>query len=231
MRVSKITKKFFDFYSIVELYLRCGGYRDIGYKTYPTFVAYRIEERIRMVYEETVHSFYDEVFKALVKSIYLELKDYPDACYGNMAIIEQKLKKKGLIKSKIRTVKAHPYKYAELAHLLFTVPRWIKLYGGKKWASGTRLLIDLKNVKTTEDKVYWIDRVLDLYHNTGHMLNKTKFKYLSQRNLTDDYVTPLDLRANATTILDFLPYNSSKIRKLVIPRRNILTSSDSSVKI
>lgn len=43
--------------------------------------------------------------------------------------------------------------------------RWRRYFGGKKWGKATSYL--LVNPKTTDDKMFWIDRVLDLEHNTG----------------------------------------------------------------
>lgn len=53
---------------------------------------------------------------------------------------------------------------------------WDREYGGKLWAKGTFFLLNLP--KTDKDKIIWIDRVLDLYHNSGPLLNKTQFKNL-----------------------------------------------------
>lgn len=227
MKLPKVTRNFFDFYSINELYLRCGGFRDIGYDDYPVFVSHRIEVAIREAYEETVNSFYAEVYAALVASIKSELQHYPCSCSHDATF---KFEKLGISKQHIRSAKAHPSVYPELAHMIFTVPKWSAYYGGKKWAKGTQLLLDSKNVKTLSDKVYWIDRVLDLYHNCGHMLNKTKFRVLSEQNITRYpnrkwTTTPLNYRAKARSITDFLRFNSDSIARLVIPRKNILTPS------
>jgi hypothetical protein len=225
-----VRQRFFDFYSIVDLYLKCGGFRDIGYITYAVFVPHRIETRIREAYENIVNDFYEEIYDALVISIKSELRHYPGCTFEEKAYeLETEY---GLDENRIKKVKSNPGEYSGKAHILFTIPIWKPEFGGHVWARGTKLLIESGTVKTIQEKVYWIDQVLDLYHNNGHMINKSKFKCLSRENIkiyndygNDYFTTPLYLRANAKNILDFLPYNSHEIKRLVIPRKNILTAT------
>lgn len=231
-----LTQKFFDFYSIIDLYLRAGGFRDIGYERYPVFVSHRIEERIRHTYEFVVDSFYGRVRNALITSIRSELRHFPNSC---AKVCEPELGYAGVAHKKIPTIKLSPQKYPEQAYLLFSIPKWYSAYGGPKWAEAARLLVECKKVKSRMDKIYWVDRVLDLYHNTGHLLDKTGFYEIScirEYNALDKIgrkrkVNALTFRANAKSILEFIPFNSSEIRKLVIPRKNILTPIDDSDKI
>jgi len=243
----KLTKKqqliteFFDFYSINELYLRCGGFRDIGYKGYSTFVSARAEEKIKAAYEQVVNNFYKKVYDALVASVKSELRHfrryafspvgYADGVSGLYRFFKDT---HGLTKEKIDIVRKNPDLYPETAHLLFNGIKWNEDYGGESWAKGTQALIDSQMVKTTEDKVLWIDKVMDLQHNNGHMLDKTDFCALSEDainldvNLDDDLedsvdTTPLDVRANARNIMVFIPLNSPRVAKLVIPQKNKLT--------
>lgn len=225
--MKKVTtvNKFFDFYSIIELYLRTGGFRDIGYSGYSVFVTQRAEDKIRQAYERTVDSFYEEIYNALVASVRSELHHYPGSTLDSK---EEKIKGMGI---NISQTKKHPEKYPEAAHVLFTVPHWTSGYGGGKWAGGTALLIEAKRVKTRSEKVYWIDRVLDLYHNGGHMINKTKYSSLSNNTIKKKseasgktfHCTPLDFRARAKSIMEYIPHNTTEVQRLVIPQKKLLT--------
>lgn len=237
MKLATPRQKFFDFYSIIELYLKCGGYREIGYLSYSTFVSHKIESFIAQQYEKIVDSFFDEIRNALIHSIKSELTHFRTKTHGPHYLsfyerynVYKHFKKINISKEMIVLAKKFPGDYPEIAHALFTKISWFTSYGGRKWGRGTQLLMELKSVKTSMDKIYWVDRVLDLYHNNGHMIDKTKFKVLSKKMVIlsswtgrKKKVTPLDLRANAKTILDFLPFNSMEMQRLVIPRKNLLT--------
>jgi len=230
-------QKFFDFYSIIELYLRCGGFRDIGYQGYNTFVSFGIEERICRTYEQIVDHFYDEIYEALVTSLRSELYHYPSQCKYQPDKDIEVLRKHGITKEMTKSAKKFPERKPWVAYIIFSLPGWYcnpgstaASYGGKKWARGAKLLMDARSIRTRMDKIYWIDRVLDLYHNGGHMINKTKYRTLSAglsfyRNGRYVSTTPLNFRAKAKSIMDFIPFNSDGIRCLVIPRKNILTST------
>lgn len=43
--------------------------------------------------------------------------------------------------------------------------RWNKYYGGKKWGKAAKML--LNHPKSSDEKMFWIDKILDLEHNTG----------------------------------------------------------------
>jgi len=225
--MKKITtvNRFFDFYSIIELYLRTGGFRDIGYPGYSVFVTQRAEDKIRQAYERIVDSFYARIYTALVESVRSELHHYPGSTLDSK---EKQIKEMGI---NVSQAKKRPGMYPENAHILFTLPRWVSGYGGKKWAGGTALLIEAKKVKTHAEKVYWVDRVLDLYHNCGHMINKTEYRTLSSLSILwksktanrTFYSTPLDFRAKAKSIMEYIPHNSIAVKRLVIPQKKLLT--------
>jgi len=217
-------QKFFDFYSIVELYLRCGGFRESGYSQYNVFINFRAEEMIREAYEELVDDFYDEIHAALATSIKSELSHYPTQC-ESCSCDRRNLEKNNITKDIIKLAKKFPEKNLRIVHRIFSLHGWYgSSYGGKKWAKGVKLLIESHNIKSRQDKIYWIDCVLDLYHNCGHMINKTKYKVLSQRSFDmPRSSTPLNFRAKAKSILEFLPLNSDRVKRLIIPRKNILT--------
>lgn len=68
-----------------------------------------------------------------------------------------------------------PISWAKIA---FNWDGWSDSYCGKPWANACNVFLDLNNVKSLRDKIYWIDRALDLYHNNGFLLNKTPFATL-----------------------------------------------------
>jgi len=45
------------------------------------------------------------------------------------------------------------------------------------------MLLKAESIKTIVEKIYWIDEVLDLQHNTGFILNKTEFMALFDKRL------------------------------------------------
>jgi len=230
--VKSEVKEFFDFYAINELYLRCGGFREQGYPTYSVYVNERIYNKIMEKYEEIVDTFYVRIYKAIVISISSEIHHFPANCCDHYSPVEpqfyEDLRGKSgipITSDVVDEAKKDVEKYIDIVYALFSVPQWTEAYGGKRWADATQILKDAKHVKTHRDKVYWCDRVLDLYHNTGHLLNKTSFKCLSIhciQNKNGQRITPLNFRMKSRTIVDFIPYLSFPVQKLVIPRKLLL---------
>lgn len=228
-QVNPIVKDFYDFYSIVELYNRSGGFRDNPkYRGYPVFVSWRAEEKIKNTYEEIVNKFYADVHGALNRSIKSELRHFPEMTFIDFDNSE----KYRTLKAYRQAVIGYPWKFVNrvkknpsynprVVKAIFLNIKWDDAYGGKKWAKGAQLLIDAESIKTLSDKVYWIDRVLDLYHNSGHMIDKTQFRVLSHREYRKP--THLNLRKRSRDIFAFLPYNSTRVKKLVIPQKRILS--------
>lgn len=225
-KISKSVRLFFDFYAINELYLRCGGFRDIGYHTYNVFVPENIFDKIKFNYEEIVETLFCKVVECLSRTTRGELINnfYGETLDNNG---ENYMSFHSLYKKEGYTLKIFRgngiIEHAEKASHLFRNYRWSCQYGGESWAKAADALADLKNIKNLSDKVYWIDKVMDLHHNNGHILNKTEFRGLEidpdPNNL--DSTTFLDHRARAKTIFEFLDFCSSKIRRLIIPRKRI----------
>lgn len=109
---------------------------------------------------------------------------------------------------------------------------WDCSYGGKLWGVATEFL--RQNPKNIQGKELWVDRVLDLHHNNGHLLNKTEFNYLSNSSDDSNYhwdgefsnernpkrkldlveYNALDYRREAPTLSDLSLYASTKVRNL-----------------
>lgn len=81
---------------------------------------------------------------------------------------------------------------------LFKERKWNDRYGGKVWGEAVEQLINLP--KNKKQKIIWIDHVLDMAHNSGPLLNKTRlrnlfdYKYVAYRKPQND----LDFRREAT---------------------------------
>lgn len=228
------TRCFFDFYTMYELYMRAGGFREAGYKHYSVIINQKIWERITSKYEEVVDSFYDELYHALVDAIKQELRHFPSECTsyhdesaGNYISTWKMVCIKGNTTiDQLKNVSKNLEKHPEIAVKVFTIPEWDPEFGGRKWAKASQMLVESKKIKTRHEKVLWCDRVLDLYHNSGHLLNKTDFASLSIKCVvlpsSGRLVKPLTLRAKACSILHFISYCSPSVRNLVLPRRHLL---------
>lgn len=228
--LNKYLVLFFDFYTINELYLRCGGFREIGYSQYNVFVPEKIFETIKYQYEYIVELMFDHTVKCLartvraelIKHFYCEARDKKEYDY---------MTRDKLLEYEGYTLKIFYrngiIEHADKAYILYSNYIWSDNYGGMPWANAAKALSELKNVKTISDKVYWVDKVMDLHHNSGHILNKTEFRCLSlhvKENVFDGkfFGNYLDFRAECKTIFDMLVFCSSKVRNLIIPRKQIL---------
>lgn len=78
--------------------------------------------------------------------------------------------------AEIKKIIKLPIKLEDVYDVFMDHSNWDTDYGGKLWAKGTFFLLNLPT--TEKEKIVWIDRVLDLYHNSGPLLNKTQFKNL-----------------------------------------------------
>lgn len=112
----------------------------------------------------------------------------------------------------------------------FEYDDWVRGYGGELWAEATRFVLDTP--KTIANKELWVDRVFDLHHNSGHLLNKTGFKYISKRNQfrrrgqTSHYArTALNFRRYAKTISELAEFSSGSVKKLVKANLNQLPAA------
>lgn len=238
-RQNKILNLFFDFYALNDLYLRVGGFRDIGYKTYDVFVSEKIFERIKEKYEEKVDLLFNLTKECLARTTRGELinnfygytylpddekindKDNPDRSYWRMTR-EILMRREGYNLDIFRNEGI--VKNAKKAYKLFSEYTWEESYGGTAWAQAALALDESVNVKTYSDKVYWIDKVMDLQHNNGHILNKTEFRCVSDY-MDGSYGTYLDYRANCPSIINFIDYCSYSVAKLVIPRKKLLITT------
>lgn len=213
----KPTRGFFDFYSL-NLLNYFAGENSLNFENR--------RKRINKEYENVVENFYKDILIALAYSVQREFRHYNTQANG---------REKELIKLSAKCKKGLPLLEKQLQeHDLSIIPdkeilrkilrgfesgNWCSSYGGKPWAEGARFLVNLP--KTFDEKVIWIDRVLDLQHNNGHMLNKTKFRSLSEYNYCFKS-NPLDYRKKAKTFSSLLQFSSLKVKSLGMASKNFI---------
>ena len=235
---NKTIRLFLDFYVTNELYFRTCGAKDYGYFE-TKIIPYNKEKRIREIYENSVREMKERIIECLERSVKGEIRHLgkfgpSGPCYAavhsterrgwtpkkNYVIIDNWIKQYGNVKS------LWPLDIIKRA---FELKYWCRHYGGKRWAQGTELLIKLKQSNNIKDDFYLIDRILDLQHNTGFILNKTYFKYLSnyefsteeKRLLETKYRIPLNFRF-AASIDQMARYTSFKVYKIYAANKNYL---------
>jgi len=87
---------------------------------------------------------------------------------------------------------------------------WEDSYGGELWADGAQLYMDLEPQLNKFNVSEWaiaIDRIFDLKHNGGVLLNKTEFALVSDRMLND--------RARIKDLSEFWDYADSMSQDVI----------------
>lgn len=234
--------EFFDFYALNLLEFFAGE------KTLNHSVR---AERITNLYEEVTERMYQKIYRALLYSVVREFRhfcyetynmDDQDNLYIDRGTYQYYWRMSMRVYRKYNTFGGQKAFKAfldgnsdqlpiqpNLNDILFCFNHkgWNSHYGGKNWAKATALLLDLP--RTISQKQVWIDRVLDLQHNTGHILNKTDFHILSAQKRcrrADQGLrnkrSPLNYRRYATTISDLIRYSSVRVRKLATANMNYI---------
>lgn len=231
--MNKTITLFFDFYALNLLDFFAGE---------KTLNHSNRAERISNRYTEVTEELYEEIYRALMYSVVREFRHFywetphpgsDEALekYKHLMKVSQRiyssynsnrlnrwLKNKNTIKFPIKI---------DLDDLAYGYNRvqWNKCYGGKNWGKAVEFLQNLPT--TVEQKQLWIDRVLDLQHNTGHILNKTDFYSLSKPKQCHRHnesnrrkKTALNYRRYATGVTDLIRYSSSSVKKLSIANMN-----------
>jgi len=221
----KVTDKFFDFYSL-SLLRYFAGPETLNYSN----KARRVQDQ----YERIVDEFYLSVRHALEYSVFREFRHftYYTECAGDN--LNNRLKELSDNVSSIFFIEYTPDAFVkrvksklelDMRSSLIDIKSsfddylWDCDYGGKLWGKAAAFLIE--NPRTHKAKELWVDRVLDLQHNTGHILNKTEFFQLSLRNQFANPSggrgrrTALNYRRYAKTISELAHYSSPSVKKLV----------------
>lgn len=245
--INPITKRFFDFYSL-SLLRYYAGENSLNHAG----KANRIENR----FANLTDSFYKEIRQALQYSVVREFRHFHDSVHGDFLKSDSdkyNLSKK--IYKKTEKSKRNDYlenicffnSFFNKQNFLiiydgFKNHHWHAEYGGLLWAQATAFI--LQNPRNIKEKELWIDRVLDLQHNNGNLLDKTYFSVLSSyfqefgllrgkdarnRRLTDfmfienaTSLCPLDYRSKAPSISSLTLFASNTAKNLVKSNLNLI---------
>lgn len=227
--LNEMVNLFFDFYVMVEIYNKTVGTRnttnDYGrIKILPS----RKEDIITDAYHTAISNIKKVTIRELDYSVYREGRHIPvyAGCnkqfrdvYDQICERNQKYKK---------SENARDLSLDELEEMF--LQNWSdKYYGGEKWAMAVKHLKDLINSKTPDNDVYFIDRIMDLQHNTGFILNKGAYRFLKdfKFRLPNPSGTgkvlknSLDFRFYAK-LEDMIPLCSPSVRKIYFANKNYL---------
>jgi hypothetical protein len=244
--------KFFDFYTLSLLNYFAGS-NSLNHSN-------RVR-RIEETYEQTVEDMYNEVRRALEYSVIREFrhfndqamlhesKQYPKGMYTRIKSVSKDclhLYDSGALRVYLEKGKRPEDITNKLISDIFYGYRefcWDEAYGGKLWGDATEFLF--QHPRNAKEKELWVDKVLDLHHNNGHLLNKTKFNYLSNTGDDETYAwdgrftnarikhrktkieadSALDYRRYAHTISDLSLYASTKVQNLSTANLNYIPAA------
>jgi hypothetical protein len=171
---------FFDFYALNEIWFRTVGASIYGYPT-TKVLPFNKERAIDEAFHAKVTELKKEVIRALEHSVRGEVRHWTDNTSNETG---EESDKNGWPIMGTSGIKRRPSQRVLQAlplssiSTLFHAGCWFSDYGGKKWGMGTDALIALMNSKTIKDDIFYLDRIFDLQHNNGFILNKTSFAAL-----------------------------------------------------
>jgi len=166
MTRTRIRENFWDFYALELLRAKSKG-------------SYLQHQRMGNLLKEVTVSLLREQIMALEASIRGEIRYFIRACRSpkqssNGCWVSDFLvdvyKKYSPLTIDLATIEA-----------IFKKKIWSSEYGGRNWARATRTLIEAKQAFKDDDlrsMIYYVDRIFDLQHNNGFILNKTNFRVL-----------------------------------------------------
>lgn len=226
---NEATLMFFDFYTLSLLNYFAGDNS--------TNHANKVR-RIKESYEKKVDELYNDIRHGLTYSVIREFRHYED--YGPCNNTHIKLAKAIIVEHEDGLLK----KFLEKEYFKLDISKnrisnivdgfmedsWDDNYGGKLWGIAAGFLLD--NPESIKSKELWVDRVLDLHHNGGHILNKTKFSALSEevefstekgkkRKVFNTY-NALDYRRYARTLSELNEFSSPRVNRLVSANLNFI---------
>lgn len=230
----RVLKTFFDFYVITAVDTFCGE---------QTLNHANKAKRVTQTCRKVVDEMYEMVLESLRYAVTREFRHYHQEVYTgkNKKLMELSRKIKrlfGLSKNSVFRRSAEiPARFKSQKKFLqcinklggmdfeamstaFDEASWSHGYGGKKWAKACKMLLELP--KNHHQKVLWIDKVLDLYHNNGHILNKSMLSVLSKpktigaNKQKNRYKTALNYRRYAQTLSELTLFTSEDVRNLFV---------------
>ena len=95
---------------------------------------------------------------------------------------------------------------------------WEEGYGGKKWQMAAKLLCEITDPKF--NKILWLDRVIDLSHNNGKLMNKSFLYILFKRKQIGHRSSYhrkncLNYRYQAESLSKLLTYCSTSVKMFI----------------
>lgn len=222
-KLSKIEKLFFNFYVLNEVWFRTVGMESYGYYT-TNILPYNKERIINETFENTVKILKEKLIKAFEATIRGELRHFENECFN--CIDHTRNSRKKVEQFVARNGKNHSRWNLNQIKEAYMTLRWEDSYGGKKWGVGTDYLIKLKASTSIKDDVFYIDRIFDLQHNTGFILNKTIFRVLENyidikiKNRTiSSKLLNVRFRASVEEMLDCCSFF---VKKIFIANKNYI---------
>lgn len=193
LRCKSLLTLFFDFYVMNEVWFRTLGAAHYGYPV-TKILPHGKEEVINEVFMSKVAALKSQIVAALEASVRKEIRHWPN---HTNHLRGAKLDSDGYeidetsryyTANRRLGLKRWPSQKSlknlplESIRELYFTRCWGDDYGGPKWGAATDFLIKLKASKSVKDDVFFIDRILDMQHNTGFILNKTVFATLDDRS-------------------------------------------------
>jgi hypothetical protein len=223
---------FWDFYALNYLWFRIGGGHESMYggKFHPGKIpSIKRQEIINEVFDRCARKLLKELtiylFQAAVKEFHnypsrSEFRSYDDVAlrnklsnYENFAIfadISYEDDDADVFYNRvINNLNAHKISIKDIRKTFADIT-WENQYGGKIWAKIIDIALEISNKQNTlplKDVVGYIDKIYDMQHNTGSILNKGKWEVLN---------TDLDKRHDLQSIKEFIPRVTPVVKALIM---------------
>lgn len=232
LKYNQTLKLFFDFYVINEIWFKTIGLEQFGYAL-TKIIPYNKEKKIDEVFNLRISEMKERVIHCLETSVRGEIKHFnTEGPLGRHFYVNLNDKYLIYAKNLIKKYGKNKSKWPlDKIYEGFYLKGWNSDFGGKRWAKGTKFLIKLKDSKNIKDDIFLIDRIFDLYHNTGFMLNKTYFKYLDylfHEDIKKKYKirqsNPLNFRFKAK-IDQMVNFCSTEVYKIYMANKNYLIAT------
>lgn len=122
---------------------------------------------------------------------------------------------------------AEQWEVISIAEKFFADEAWVDGYGGESWATICDAWLKLYFSKG-DKRITWIDRLYDMQHNTGTVLNKVEDYYKADTEW-DWILHALDTKANLKHVSEFLTLASpqmSKMGRMLLAQSGFKTQQD-----
>lgn len=181
------------------------GKETCGYQ-YDAFTSGRIYDKINHSFESVADKFFEMTQAALEESIRSEMSyvfnagksrafdSAQEGRFGSIREDEDLIGERALralsyylkkynpsIRRNIAPEKA-PIEWAKVA---FLWDGWSDVYCGPKWSNACDVYLNSLKIDSLKKKISWIDNCLDMYHNSGPLLDKTSFAVISHNGDLD----------------------------------------------